>query len=559
MMAMSKLALRTMPGIDRPALAALLPTLGDTDMIMLDLGANTECDAQNLVQFAVMGAAYARTVLDIPKPRVKLLNIGTEELKGTDELKDAAALLREADYLPFRFDGFTEGDQLSRGAIDVVVTDGFSGNIALKTAEGTARFVTDLLRRAFKSSLRSKAGFALSRPALNLLKHHLDPNNHNGAVFLGLNGLVVKSHGSATAKGRRQRDPRHRADGPPRNHAENRRRPRQFPRPRLRQRGGAMSGLHSVVLGVGSALPARKVTNEELAADRRHDRPVDRRAHRHPQPLRRGEGETTATLATDAARRALEHAGIASTEIDLIVLATATPDQTFPSSATKVQAALGINDCIAFDVHAVCTGFLYALTVADSMLRGGGAKKALVIGAETFTRILDWEDRATCVLFGDGAGAIVLGAEETEAGILATRLHADGRHNDLLFVDGGPSTTGTVGKVRMKGREVFRHAVVNLAQVLTEVLDAAGLTSADVDWVVPHQANARILDATARKLGLPPEKVVVTVDQHANTSAASVPLAFDTAVKDGRIKRGDLVVLEAMGGGFTWGAAALRY
>ena len=201
LMAMSKLALRTMPGIDRPALAALLPTLGETDVIMLDLGANTECDAQNLVQFAVMGAAYARCVLGLPSPRVKLLNIGTEELKGTDELKDAAALLREADYLPFSFDGFTEGDQLSRGEVDVVVTDGFSGNIALKTAEGTARFVTDLLRRAFKSSLRSKAGFALSRPALNLLKVHLDPNNHNGAVFLGLNGLVVKSHGSANAKG----------------------------------------------------------------------------------------------------------------------------------------------------------------------------------------------------------------------------------------------------------------------------------------------------------------------------------------------------------------------
>jgi glycerol-3-phosphate acyltransferase PlsX len=201
LMAMAKLALRTMPGIDRPALAALLPTLGDNDVIMLDLGANTECDAQNLVQFAVMGSAYARTVLGISTPRVKLLNIGTEELKGTDELKDAAALLREADYLAFRFDGFTEGDQLSRGQVDVVVTDGFSGNIALKTAEGTARFVTDLLRRAFKSSLRSKAGFALSRPALNLLKVQLDPNNHNGAVFLGLNGLVVKSHGSATPKG----------------------------------------------------------------------------------------------------------------------------------------------------------------------------------------------------------------------------------------------------------------------------------------------------------------------------------------------------------------------
>jgi glycerol-3-phosphate acyltransferase PlsX len=201
LMAMSKLALRTMPGIDRPALAALLPTLGDHDCVMLDLGANTECDAQNLVQFAVMGAAYARTVLGVSKPRVKLLNIGTEELKGTDELKEAAGLLREADYLPLRFDGFTEGDQLSRGNVDVVVTDGFSGNIALKTAEGTARFVTDLLRRAFKSSLRSKAGFALSKPALNLLKVHLDPNNHNGAVFLGLNGLVVKSHGGANPKG----------------------------------------------------------------------------------------------------------------------------------------------------------------------------------------------------------------------------------------------------------------------------------------------------------------------------------------------------------------------
>jgi 3-oxoacyl-[acyl-carrier-protein] synthase-3 len=272
-----------------------------------------------------------------------------------------------------------------------------------------------------------------------------------------------------------------------------------------------------------------------------------------------GEGETTASLATDAARRALDHAGLSAADIDLIVLATATPDQTFPSSATRVQATLGINDCIAFDVHAVCTGFLYALSVADSMLRSGNARKALVIGAETFSRILDWEDRATCVLFGDGAGALVLGAEETEGGILATRLHADGRHNDLLFVDGGPSTTGTVGKLRMKGREVFRHAVVNLADVMNEVLAAAGLVSADVDWVVPHQANARILDATAKKLGLPPEKVVVTVDEHANTSAASVPLALDTAVRDGRIKRGDVVVLEAMGGGFTWGAAVLRY
>jgi 3-oxoacyl-[acyl-carrier-protein] synthase-3 len=316
---------------------------------------------------------------------------------------------------------------------------------------------------------------------------------------------------------------------------------------------------HSVVAGVGSALPKRQVTNDELAesVDTSDEWIVERTGIR--SRFIASDGETTGSLATEAARRALEHAGIDAGEIDLIVLATATPDQTFPSTATKVQAALGLNDCIAFDVHAVCTGFLYALSVADSMLRAGSADKALVIGAETFSRLLDWEDRATCVLFGDGAGALVLTAEETDSGILSTKLHADGRHNDLLFVDGGPSTTGTVGKLRMKGREVFRHAVVNLADVLNEVLEGAGLTSADVDWVVPHQANARILDATAKKLGLPSEKVVVTVDKHANTSAASVPLAFDTAVKDGRIKRGDVVVLEAMGGGFTWGAAALRY
>lgn len=315
----------------------------------------------------------------------------------------------------------------------------------------------------------------------------------------------------------------------------------------------------SVIAGVGSALPTRQVSNQELAqtVDTTDEWIVERTGIRNRYIA--GAGETTASLATEAARNALDHAGLDASEIDLIVLATATPDQTFPSSATKVQAALGINDCIAFDVHAVCTGFLYALTVADSMLRSGNAHKALVIGAETFSRILDWEDRATCVLFGDGAGALVLSAEEGDSGILSTSLHADGRHNDLLFVDGGPSSTGTVGKLRMKGREVFRHAVVNLAQVMGEVLESAGLSTADVDWVVPHQANARILDATAKKLGLPPEKVVVTVDRHANTSAASVPLALDTAVKDGRIKRGDIVVLEAMGGGFTWGAAALRY
>ena len=315
----------------------------------------------------------------------------------------------------------------------------------------------------------------------------------------------------------------------------------------------------SIVAGVGSALPKRAVSNAELATQvDTTDEWIAERTGIRNRYIADGT-ETTATLAHAACLKALEHAGIDAVDIGLIVLATATPDQTFPSSATKVQAMLGIDDCIAFDVHAVCTGFLYALTVADSMIRSGSADTALVIGSETFSRILDWEDRATCVLFGDGAGALVLKAEEGERGILATKLHADGRHNELLFVDGGPSTTQTVGKLRMKGREVFRHAVVNLADVLNEVLADAGLEASEIDWFVPHQANARILDATARKLGLPPEKVVVTVDRHANTSAASVPLALDTAVKDGRIKRGDLIVLEAMGGGFTWGAAALRY
>ena len=316
--------------------------------------------------------------------------------------------------------------------------------------------------------------------------------------------------------------------------------------------------LRARIVGTGSALPANRVSNNELAerVDTSDEWIVARTGIRFRHIA--SEEETTATLATEACRKALQAAGIDAGEIDLIVLATATPDQTFPASATKVQAALGINDCIAFDLAAVCSGFLYALSVADSMIISGAARTALVIGSETFSRILDWEDRTTCVLFGDGAGAVVLRGEDGEAGILASRLHADGRHNGLLYVDGGPSTTGTVGKVRMKGSEVFRHAVTNLASVMGEVLACAGLTTAEIDWVVPHQANARILDATARKLGLPPEKVIVTVDQHANTSAASVPLALDLAVRDGRIKPGDLVVLEAMGGGFTWGASVVR-
>ena len=323
----------------------------------------------------------------------------------------------------------------------------------------------------------------------------------------------------------------------------------------------------AVLVGTGSALPRTCVTNAELAGRIDTSDTWIRERTGITQRYIAQDDELTSTLATDAARRALESAQMAADDIDLIIVATATPDNTFPATATKVQAALGCNGCTAFDVAAVCSGFLYALQVADSMIRAGSADNALVIGAETFSRILDWEDRTTCVLFGDGAGAVVLAGKDDAAqedsaqssGLIACRLHADGQHHDLLYVDGGPSTTGTVGKLRMQGREVFRHAVVNLAAVMRETLADAGLEVADIDWVVPHQANARILDATARKLGLDPAKVVVTVDIHANTSAASVPLALDTAVRDGRIQPGQLVVLEAMGGGFTWGACVLRY
>ena len=317
----------------------------------------------------------------------------------------------------------------------------------------------------------------------------------------------------------------------------------------------------SRLLGTGSALPKRVVSNAELAEqiDTSDEWIVERTGIR--QRYIAGEDETTASLAIAASKAALDDAGLTPADIDLIVLATATPDNTFPATATKVQHALGCNGGVAFDVAAVCSGFLYAMTTADSLLRTGTGTRALVIGAETFSRILDWSDRTTCVLFGDGAGAVVLespGLSEGNSGVLASRLHADGAQHDLLYVDGGPSTTQTVGHLRMRGREVFRHAVVNLAQVLGEVIEAAGVSASDLDWIVPHQANARILDATAKKLGIPPEKIVVTVDQHANTSAASVPLALDLARGDGRIKSGDLVMLEAMGGGFTWGACLLR-
>jgi 3-oxoacyl-[acyl-carrier-protein] synthase III len=325
-----------------------------------------------------------------------------------------------------------------------------------------------------------------------------------------------------------------------------------------------VSVIRSRIKGCGSYLPERIIDNAEMSTivDTTDEWIVSRSGitRRHVA----ADGELTSDLATNAARRALEHAGLTVEDVDLIVVATATPDETFPATATTVQRNLGMNHGFAFDVQAVCSGFVFALTTADNFIKAGQAKTALVIGAETFSRILDWEDRTTCVLFGDGAGAVVLQAEEGEGtaddfGILASKLHSDGRHHDLLYVDGGPSSTQTTGFLKMEGSQVFKHAVKNLASVVKETMDLVGLKEEMIDWVVPHQANKRILDGTAKKLGIDPDKVIVTVDKHANTSAASVPLALDTALKDGRIKTGDLVLMEAMGGGFTWGACLVRY
>lgn len=325
-----------------------------------------------------------------------------------------------------------------------------------------------------------------------------------------------------------------------------------------------MSLVRSVILGCGSYLPERVLTNRELAkmVDTSDQWIVERTGIRERRIA--ADGELTSDLAIAAARRALENAEISAQDIDLIVLGTSTPDYTFPATAVKVQAELGIVGGAAFDVQAVCTGFVYALTTADAMLRTGNHKRALVIGAETFSRIIDWEDRGTCVIFGDGAGAVVLEAQKLngaldQRGILTTCIRSDGRYQDKLYVDGGPSSTQTTGHLRMQGRDVFKHAVVNIADVMKEALEEAGVDAKDVDWFVPHQANKRILDGTARRFGIPEERVVVTVDRHGNTSAASIPLALDVAQKDGRIKRGDMVLMEAMGGGFTWGAVLVRW
>jgi 3-oxoacyl-[acyl-carrier-protein] synthase-3 len=325
-----------------------------------------------------------------------------------------------------------------------------------------------------------------------------------------------------------------------------------------------VSTTRSVILGSGSALPVGVVTNDDLAkrVDTSDEWIVQRTGIRERRIA--GPGEFTSTLGLAAARGAIAAAGLTPTDIDLVLLATSTPDNTFPATAATIQAELGITGGAAFDLQAVCSGFVFGLATADAFLRTGQARRAVLIGAETFSRIIDWEDRTTCVLFADGAGAVVLeaqpgGGDRSDRGVLASKLRSDGRHRDKLYVDGGPSSTGTVGHLRMHGREVFKHAVAMITDVIEDVFAQTGFGPADVDWFVPHQANRRIIDASARKLGIAEEKVVVTVDRHGNTSAASIPLALDVAVRDGRIKRGDLVLVEAMGGGFTWGASLIRW
>lgn len=320
----------------------------------------------------------------------------------------------------------------------------------------------------------------------------------------------------------------------------------------------------SVVLGIGSSLPARVVTNADLEGkvDTTDEWIVQRTGIR--QRYIAGEGETTSTLGTAAAKAALDNAGLTAADIDLIIVATSTPDYTFPATATQIQTALGVTRGVAFDMQAVCSGFVFAVATADKFLRSGSHERALVIGAETFSRLLDWNDRTTCVLFGDGAGAIVLGVEpglpeKGARGVLTSHLRSDGRHREKLYVDGGPSTTGTVGHLRMLGKDVFRHAVGMVTDVMVDAFEATGESAESLDWFVPHQANRRIIDASAQKLGIAPEKVVTTVHLHGNTSAASIPLALSVAVGDGRIEQGDLVMIEAMGGGFTWGSALIRW
>ena len=515
-----------------------------------------------------MGASYARNALGLKRPRVGLLNVGTEEHKGRSELHEAAErIAATGPSSDFEYIGYVEGSDMPSARVDVIVTDGFTGNVALKTGEGTASLIRGLLKEAFAYSSLSRIGALFAVTSLKRLQRRIDPRRANGGVFLGLNGTVIKSHGSADATGvsaaiklaftladhgftrkLAARVALGAAERPARC-AEG-----------CRHERPARGALRLRPLPAGAGGGERRVR-----PDPRHLGRMDPHPHRHrAAPFRRRGRDDLRPRHRRGARGARRRAGSTGADIDAVILATATPDQTFPSTAVRVQSAIGMRGGFAFDIQAVCAGFVFALAQADAMIRSGQARRVLVIGAETFSRILDFTDRATCVLFGDGAGALILEAAEgagdsADRGLLATDLHSDGRYADLLYVDGGPSSTGTAGVVRMAGQEVFKHAVIKLAETGAAALARAGLATADVDWLVPHQANLRIMSMTAHKLGVPMERVVVTVQEHGNTSAASIPLALSVAHAEGRLKRGDVLLMEAIGGGLAWGAAVVRW
>ena len=481
-------------------------------------------------------------------------------------MREAGRMLRERPRQDLDYVGFVEGDDIGTGKADVIVTEGFAGNIALKTAEGTARQIGEYLRGAMQSSLGARIGYLFARSALPAIARTARPAPANGGVFLGLNGIVIKSHGGTDAEGfaaaielgyergaRRAAGQDHRGAGT----ARGRRAAAGAERSRL------VTVRRSVVLGCGSYLPNQVLTNADLARKvDTSDEWIVQRTGIHERRIA-ARGETTAHMAAQAARAALAHAQIDAQAIDLIVLATSTPDNTFPATAVAVQSDLGITHGAAFDLQAVCSGFVYALATADGLLKSGAFNRALVIGSETFSRMLDWTDRTTCVLFGDGAGAVVLEAQDQpgsprDRGLLTVRLRSDGRHKSKLYVDGGPSSTGTVGHLRMEGREVFRHAVAMITDVVEDAFKATGTRSPISTGSFRTRPTSG--SSTARRTSsASPSKIVTTVDRHGNTSAASIPLALADAVADRRIKRGDLLLLEAMGGGFTWGAALLRW
>ena len=572
LMAMSKFNLKTLPGIERPAIAALWPTLRG-ESIVLDVGATIGADAGHLVDLAVMGAATARILFELDRPTVGLLNIGVEEVKGLEPVREAGRILREENLPDLDYHGFVEGDDIGRGKVDVVVTEGFAGNIALKAAEGTARQLGEYLQRRDEQLRCGRASATCSRARRSgYCAQRMDPRHANGGVFLGLNGIVIKSHGGTDAEGFAAAiEIGHgvvhdellakigAALGRPG------RPPRQAPIAKSSAEPPRDNSALGQSLGCGSYLPSQVLTNEDLARKvDTSDEWIVQRTGIHERRIA-APGETDVAYGR-AARRRPRSRMRASTRSRSISSCSRPRRRTTPSRPARVsvQAELGITHGAAFDLQAVCSGFVYALATADALLKSGAFSRALVIGSETFSRILDWTDRGTCVLFGDGAGAVVLDAQpqpgtREDRGMLTVRLRSDGRYKSKLYVDGGPSSTGTVGHLRMEGREVFRHAVAMITDVVEDAFKTTGYTAADVDWFIPHQANKRIIDGSAHKLGIAPEKIVTTVDRHGNTSAASIPLALADALADRRIKRGDLLLLEAMGGGFTWGAALVRW